>query len=149
MTEAFARQLEQYLELRREGTGEVTAAIAVGWSPKQLNELKKDPEIAEMIDVAITEMLETIEKVCLKEAMSASGSFQMKQFVLLNKGRHRGWQPPTQKVSIDHRTTIEIAQAHGAAATIRALLEQATPEQLQSGEYDDIIDAEVLDGITD
>ena len=146
---AETRALNRILARLREGCGPINAAIEVGWSPAKLERLKKDAEFRDLCELARTQMIEAVEEVVIKEAMTPGGSFQIKQLVLYNLGRERGWTPPTQRHQINKHTTIELSDAQRDAAAIRALImDEGVPvAALQpGGALDGIQDAEIVDG---
>jgi hypothetical protein len=137
IAEVEATRRWEFLEAVRDGTGD--AAVEVGWSPAELRKALSDPEFRDLVDVARERTLEDIEKVVFDKAHA--GMRWACELVLYNKGKHRGWVPPTHKVDISQHTVAEQRVVLVAVDAIKELMAQQTdPAALQR--FAGVIDAE-------
>lgn len=130
IAEVEATQRLEFVELLREGTGELNAAVIVGWSPAELRKVMADTEFAMLCEEARERTLEDIEKIVIDKARA--GMRWACEMVLYTKGKHRGWIPPTHKVDINSRTEVEHRVVITAVESIRQLMaEGVDPADLQ------------------
>lgn len=135
---------EQFFQYIRDGAGKLNAALAVGWTPRQLNALLRDREFRELYDLALEESIESLEEVAYK--LAKAGNTECLKLYLFCKAADRGWRPPTQRVAVDKNVKHEITVVASTVEAAKALLSQAEPAALQPGSpLDAIVDAEVVD----
>ena len=106
METADPLEVEQFLELLRVNSdidvdgaeflrapmGEMTAALAVGWTPRKLKALKKDPEFVQLINEARTLLIESVESMEIRNALR--GNQRAIELFLFCHAADRGWRPP-------------------------------------------------------
>lgn len=86
--------------------GEMTAAMAVGWTPRKLKALKRDPEFVQLMTEAKELVLEAVESVEIRNALR--GNQRAIEMYLFCHGQHRGWKPPTQRHEHKSEGRIEV-----------------------------------------
>jgi hypothetical protein len=160
METADPLEVEQFLELLRVGSGydeegrdvyqapmgEMTAALAVGWTPRKLKALKKDPEFVQLVNEARTLLVESVESVAIRNALR--GNQRAIELFLFCHAADRGWRPPAHRHEVIQSGKVDISivasvkeavKAHLAAGGSIAELQEAPP----------VIDAEIVDGSED
>ena len=137
---AELKKVQDFLELLRQGTGQINACYAVGWTPDHLRRKMRDAEFRAMTDEARTRMIETLEETVI--GMANRGNFAAAQFVLLCQAADRGWRPPQQRVAIEGRTTVKHELVAATKDVILAQLAERNMKALQPGQ---VIDADVRD----
>lgn len=145
---------EQFFELLVKGVGPMNAAFSVGWSPAKLREKMRDREFREIVDICKERRLEACEERLFAMATDERHpSFNALQMILYSQGRHRGWQPPTQRVAMTSKTQVEITEVRQSVEAIKALYRELPVAEMQPGgavegliESGDIEEAEVVEG---
>jgi hypothetical protein len=137
--------MPQFLEDIRRGVGPKNAAVAAGWTIKQLRELEGNPQFQEAMEVAKDQLIESVETEAFRLALS--GNVPMITMILYNKGRDRGWAPPTQRVAVQHGGSVKVEAIQATKAALRELMAENGATALGYGGPLDapIIDAEVVD----
>lgn len=126
-----ADQQLEFLELVKDGVGQLTAALAVKWSPAQLRYVMKDPSFREAYQQMLTHQIEDVEKVVLD--LAKRGNARMIELFLYNRSPDR-WAPPTQKVKIDSTKKVEVAVVGTAVEAAKAIIaERGAIAALQAG----------------
>lgn len=134
-------QLKEFLEQIAIGTGPLTAAISVGWTPAKLRELQSDPSTRELIDQALEMRYESVVEMLYR--LAGEGQFRAIEMILHEQHADRGWSPPAQRVSIAQRTEIQIKEVAGVTSIVRQMLESGNVAALQpGGALDEILDVE-------
>ncbi len=136
-------KMDEFLEMLTQGHGRLTAAIEMGWTPKQLAKWMTIEEFASIVRMAEDIKCESLEKVVYQKA--ESGNMEALKFYLMNR-KPREWAERRQ-VSVEQQTTIDVSIV---AATKEALVErlrQGGVAALQAGgPLDaDIVEAEVVE----
>ena len=131
------KQLEEFLELLRDGTGPLNACYAVGWTPHHLRQKMKDPEFQALVAEANERKIETVEQRVFEA--SAKGNFAASQFILLCQAADRGWRPPQQRVAINGEARIKVEVVEATKDVIRAQLAARQIKSLQP-----VVDADVV-----
>ena len=133
-------------EFHRAPMGEMTAALAVGWTPRKLKALKKDPEFVQLVNEARTLLVESVESVAIRNALR--GNQRAIELFLFCHAQDRGWRPPAHRHEVVQSGKVDVSivasvkeavQAHLAAGGSIAELQEASP----------IIDAEIVDDAED
>jgi hypothetical protein len=132
-----------FLELVREGAGEINAAYSVNWTGAKLKRLMKDPDFIEMITEAKGRRIEQIEEVAYKMAMR--GNVRCIELTLFCQAADRGWKPPAQRHEVNQTGRIDVDIVMSVQEAARQMLQQGTLGQLSAP----IIDAEVVDDVDD
>jgi hypothetical protein len=135
-----SQELKRFLERVNSGVGELNAAIEVGWTPAELRKYQKDAEFRELVQVCMDQRLERVESKAFE--LAERGQMRAIELVLFCKGAHRGWHPPTQKVSVERTETVKVEMVHSIkAAALQVLQTEGAIAALQSG----AIEASVVD----
>lgn len=149
MTGADHLRMEEFLEAVRDGQGINSSAIAhLGWSPAKLREMMRDPDFKAMVEVAELQLKESVVHSIYRMARDLRRpNLAAAQTILYCKHADEGWRPPTQRVAINQRTSVEItAVAERKQAAIELLREQGIKAlqppvaEIEQG----VIDAEVV-----
>lgn len=138
MTDKEIRELEQFLEDVRLGTGPTNAAIAVGWSPAKLRRLQQDPEFVELLSIARERRLESYEKVL--HDLAANGHFRALQMVLFNERSER-WKD-VRHIQVTRNDTLDVGVVVSVKNSVLELLQQHGVEAFQPGGALDVVDVE-------
>jgi hypothetical protein len=128
-----------FLELVRGGTGHLTAAEAVGWTPRRLRQMMSDPSFAEMVVECEERKVESIEKVAFDLAQNKN--VEMIKLWLFCKGEHRGWRPPAQRQHVVTEGKVDRDDVATAVAAVRELMAAGDLNALPPP-----VDAEIIDG---
>lgn len=141
--------MEMFLDLVRGGTGHKNAAIAAGWTLRQLADLERMPQFQEAVAAANEQMLESVEEKAVH--MALAGNVPMIQMILYCKAPDRGWRPPAQRVNVNHGGTVAVERVSAVREAARAIIGEHGGTALAigalgEGDDDGIIDAEVVDG---
>jgi hypothetical protein len=119
---------------------EMTAAFAVGWTPRKLRALKKDPEFLQLIDEAKTLLIESVESMAYRNALR--GNQRAIELVLFCHGQDRGWRPPAQRHEVLTEGKVEVSVIASVKEAVKATLATADIGELQRAR---IVDAEIVD----
>lgn len=147
LSEAEARKLPEFLDLIRQGTGNIEAALAVGWSPKRLRQLMADHDFLEVIQIAHERRIENIEKRLYE--MADNKHFPAIQMILYSQAADRGWRPPQQRVAVKHTGVVALERVNAVREAALAIMAEQGVVALAAGgdlgdDDDDIVDAEIL-----
>lgn len=118
-----------FLQDLAHGVGELNAALAVGWSPFQLQQRKKDDDFKELMRESRTRLLEDVEFMVYK--LAKRGNMAAIQLVLYSQGADRGWRPPTQRVAVNQETKVTIEQVEAGKQAVTELLASKGVRALQ------------------
>jgi len=139
--------MEEFLGMISKGVGPKNAAIAVGWSLRQLRELQSDAQFVEVMEAAGEQLIESIEEKSAQ--MAQAGNVPMIQMWLYCKGADRGWRPPTHRVNVSHQGTPAAERVLAVTSAALELMAKHGHQALALGgpldEMDHIVDAEVVD----
>ena len=147
-------EVERFLELIRVSTqyddeggeylqppmGEMTAALAVGWTPRKLKALRKDPEFIQLINEAKTQLVESVESVAIRNALR--GNQRAIELFLFCHAADRGWRPPAHRHEVVQSGRVDISIVASVKEAVQAHLASGTVAELQGPEP---IDAEIID----
>lgn len=111
------------------GIGDLNAALAVGWSPRQLADRKKDEGFRELMREARIRTIEDIEYTVRR--LAKRGNMAAAQLVLFSEAADRGWRPPTQRVAINQQTTVTVEAIEGGKQAVTELLAEHGVRALQ------------------
>lgn len=139
MSDREAKELGEFLEDIRVGTGPFNAALAVGWSPAKIRRLMKDTEFLELMDHASELQLESIEKTL--HQMAEKGHFKAIQMVLHN--RRSGQWRDIKHIQIEKNETLDVGVVVSVKQAAIDMLREQGVEALQPAQ--EIIEAKVLD----
>ncbi len=121
----LSRRIE-FVEYVRDGMGRLRAAMAVGWSPRQLEARLREPEFVESIELAAFMQNEAVETTLYRLAIA--GNMTAVQMWLYNRDPKR-WKD-TKRVEITQQTTIDI----NIEATKESFLELVAAGRLSVGD---------------
>lgn len=143
---AILDTMEEFLYMIQRGVGPKNAAVACGWTMRQLKELESMPQFQEAMGVAQDQRTESVEQKVFELAMA--GNVPMIQLYLYCQASEKGWRPPAQRVSVHHQGTIAVEKVQATkAALLEIMREQGSAALAIGGPLDaDIVDAEVVDG---
>lgn len=131
-----------FFELIADGAGPLNAALAVGWTPRKLRELSKNPEFAEMMLECQERCIESIEQKARE--LARKGNMTAIQLVLFCQAPERGWRPPTQRVAVSQNIQVKHEVVEAAKAAVLHAIDQRGVKALQPGGLDDIEEADVV-----
>jgi hypothetical protein len=102
------------------GSSEMTAALALNWTPLKLRRYKERPEFQALLRDAEEGFLDAVETAVKQQALK--GTRWATEMVLYNR-RPDTWRPPAHKIAVEHtdRTTLEVV--HTAAGALRELIQ--------------------------
>ena len=149
MTDVLAKpaildRLQEFVEFVCAGRGPLNAALAVGWTPKDLRELETSPQFQQLMGECETRKLESLEQVAFEMAMNKNAS--MLQMILYCKGAERGWRPPTQRVAVHHQGTVAVETIEATKKALLEIMAEHGAEALAiGGPLDGAIEATVTD----
>ena len=129
MSDKDIREMEDFLEDVRCGTGVTNAAIAVGWSPAKLRRLQGDPEFLELLTIARERRLESYEKVL--HDLAEAGHFRALQMVLFNERSER-WKD-VRHIQVSRNDTLDVGVVVSVKNSVLELLAQHGVETFQPG----------------
>lgn len=131
-----------FVEKIRKGVGPYNAGLALGWTPYKINQLLRDPEFAEILQVCEDSKDETVEYALFRQA-GAGNTKAMEMW--LHARRPDKWVA-TKKLAIESNEKVEISVVHSIRDAARALLQDVGPAALQQGgALDRAIEANVVD----
>lgn len=130
-------ECEQFLELIRQGVQPINAGIEVGWTLRQIDNMRSDPEFSELIALAQERLVETVEQVVFDRAKL--GNRWAAEMVLFNRAPER-WAPPTRKVDIRSHNVQETVVV-SVRSTVAELIAQHGVAALQPGGVLDVEEA--------
>jgi len=143
LTKMVSETIEEFIELVVGGVGKLNAALAVGWTPRQLRELETDPDFNLLMEQCSIRQIESVEQVAYELAIARS--VPMIQMILYCKGADRGWRPPTQRVAVNHQGTVAVERVNAVRQAAIELMERHGPEMLAiGGPLDSIDEADVV-----
>lgn len=147
-------EVEQFLELIRVSTqydddgaeymqapmGHMTAALAVGWTPRKLKALMKDPDFVQLVNEAKTMLVESVEAMAIRNALH--GNQRAIELFLFCHASDRGWRPPAHRHEVVQSGKVDIAIVASVKEAVQAHLASGTVAELQGPPP---IDAEIVD----
>jgi hypothetical protein len=129
--------VEKFLRMLQGHQGELTAALAVGWTPRQLRVLKRDPEFSALVSDVNTQRIENIERKVFK--LADKGVRWASELVLFCHAADRGWRPPAQRHEVSHSGQVDHVLVASVKEAVRESLSTRTVAELQAAPF---IDAE-------
>jgi hypothetical protein len=138
--------MKDFLEMVQGGVGPKNAAVACGWTLRQLAELEANPQFQEAMAATLERRTESIEERVVKLALR--DNVPMIQLYLYCQAADRGWRPPTQRVAVQHGGTVVVEKIQATkAALLEIMRENGVKTLALGGPLDgDIVEAEVVDG---
>jgi hypothetical protein len=113
-------QIEEFLDKVRNGAAELTAALAVDWTPLKLRQYKRDPDFLALLRDAYECYLDGVETTVQERALL--GNRWAVEMVLYNK-RPQFWRPPAHKIAIERTDTVTHEVVLTAVGTVREILQ--------------------------
>lgn len=135
------RDRTRFLEDIRCGVGPLNAAVARGWSPRQLDAKMREPEFAELVSVARERKFETLEETMFH--MAKDGHFQALKMSLLQ--RPDRWRD-IKHVQIDQQGTLDVGVVLSVKQAAMELIREGGVAALQPGGVLDVESIEVTRG---
>jgi hypothetical protein len=138
------QEQQDFFEYLQAGVGAMNAAVAVGWTPRQLRRMLSDDEFSEMVDAVRERRIEGYEHALHEKAMA--GNMVALQMVLYCQASDRGWRPPATRVALNRTTKVEVSLTTSVVEAARQVMATSDVAALQpGGALDDIVDAEIVD----
>ncbi len=142
---AVMETLPDFMEMILRHVGPKNAAVACGWTLRQLAELERLPQFQEMMAAAQDRRIESVEQVAYE--LAEKGNVPMIQMILYCQAADKGWRPPTQRVSHHVQGTVAIEKVEATKEALRQIMLENGVKMLASGgPLDEIEDAEIVEG---
>ena len=129
-------QVERFLRMLQGHQGEMTAALAVGWTPRQLRALKRDPDFCALVADVNSRRIENIERKVWK--LADKGVRWASELVLFCHAADRGWRPPAQRHEVTHSGQVDHVLVASVKEAVRESLSRTSVAELQNAPYIDI-----------
>jgi hypothetical protein len=129
-------QVEQFLRMLQGHRGELTAALAVGWTPRQLRMLKRDPDFSTLIAEVNTQRIENVERKVWK--LADKGVKWAAELALFCHASDRGWRPPAQRHEVTHSGQVDHVLVASVREAVRESLSTTSVAELQAAPFIDV-----------
>jgi hypothetical protein len=120
--------------------GELTAALAVGWTPRQLSRLKRDPDFCALVNEVNTRRIENVERKVWK--LADRGVRWAAELTLFCHAADRGWRPPAQRHEVNHSGQVDHVLVASVKEAVRESLGTRSVAELQAAPYVDVEEAD-------
>lgn len=115
-------EIEAFFDLVIGGSSEMTAALALNWTPMKLRKYKEQPEFQAMLSDAEEGFLDAVETAVKQQALK--GARWATEMVLYNRRPDR-WRPPAHKIAVEHTNVATLEVVHTAAGALREVIQDA------------------------
>ena len=136
LEEVAPATIDKFLRMLQGHQGELTAALAVGWSPRQFRALKRDPDFCALIGDVDTQRIENVEKKVWK--LADKGVRWAVELTLFCHAADRGWRPPTQRHEVSHSGQVDHVLVASVKEAVRESLSTRTVAELQAAPFVDV-----------
>lgn len=134
-------EAERFIELVAVGVHPLNAGIEVGWTPRHTKAKMKDPEFAELVDLAIDRANASMEEAVYQKGRAGNVTAQM--FWLLNRVPERWRDVKRIEVRADHKVSVTAVES--VKAGVIELLRDQGVAAMQELESPDIVDADIIE----